>query len=82
VRPSEARLLLGPAALLSVEKAAELLPIRDAEARKLIEDSGIVRRLAGRRCVLWSEAVALAVPEAPHPTEPVGPVRRLRRGKR
>jgi len=77
------RLGLGGAALLSVEEAAELLPIRDGEARKLIEEAGIIRRLAGRRVVQWAEVIqALAVPEAPQPTEPVGPVRRLRRGKR
>ena len=75
------RLGLGGAALFSVEEAAELLPIRDREARKLIEEAGIVRRLAGRRVVRWQDCLNLAVPEAPQKVERTGPVRRLRAAK-
>ena len=81
MKPSEARLLLGPAALLSVEQAAILLPLRDGEARRLLEDAGIIRRLAGRRVVLWSDAVALAVPEAEKQAQPAPAARPLRRAK-
>jgi len=82
VKPSEARLLLGPACLLSVERAAELLPIRDSEARKLIEESGIVRRLAGRRTVRWDDCLSLAKLEQPAEPERPRPVRRARQRKR
>lgn len=81
MKPSEARLLLGPASLLSVEQAAELLPIRDSDARKLIEEAGIVRRLAGRRVVTWHDCLALAKPERPAEARPSRPVRRLRQAK-
>lgn len=82
MKTSEARLLLGSAALLSVEQAAELLPIRDSEARKLIEEAGIVRRLAGRRVVRWADCVDLAVPERSAGAPSRGSVRQLRRGGR
>ena len=81
MKPSDARLLLGPAALLSVEQAASLLPVRDGEARRLIEDAGIIRRLAGRRVVLWADAVALALPESTDKQERARPAPRLKRAK-
>ena len=81
MKPSEARLLLGPAALLSVEQAISLMPLRDSEARALLEEAGIIRRLAGRRVVLWSEAVELAVSEATDKPRPKTPARPLRRAK-
>ncbi len=78
---SDSRLLLGRDALVSVERAAELLPIRDSEARKLIEGAGIVRRLAGRRVVRMGDALDLARPEQEHAAEKARPVRALRRVK-
>lgn len=75
---SKDRLVLGGAALLSIERAAELLPMRDAEARATIEASGIVRRLGGRRVVLWSDCLTLAQPEA----DAVKPPTKLIRGRR
>ena len=73
------RLILGASALLSISRAAELLPVSDAEARRLIEDAGIIRRLAGRRVVLWSEVVSLAVPEQERRERRPAPSRRLKR---
>jgi len=73
------RLNLGSAALLSVARAAELMPMRDAEARAAIEAAGIVRLLGGRRVVLWADCIELARPEGE--PEPNRPVRRSRRRK-
>ena len=78
---SKDRLALGRDALLSVGHAAELMPIRDCEARKLIEGAGIVRRLAGRRVVRWGDCVDLARPEREPTTDTPRPVRGLRRVK-
>ena len=77
MKPAEKRLLLGADALLSIEAAAELLPVRDSDARALIERSGIVRRLAGRRVCRWRDCLALAELEQ-EPTRG-GQVRQLRR---
>lgn len=82
MKPAEARLLLGEAALLSVERAAELLPIRDAEARRLIEEAGIVRRLKGRRVCRWADCLALAVPENRSAQGNARSVREVRRARR
>jgi len=73
------RLSLGSAALLSVARAAELMPMRDAEARAAIEAAGIVRRLGGRRVVLWADCIELARPEGE--PEPGRPRRRSQRRK-
>ncbi len=57
---ADRRLLLGPTAVLSIETAATLLPIRDADARRLIEQAGIIRDLDGKRVVLWGDCAELA----------------------
>ncbi len=75
------RLALGGDALLSVGRTAVLLPIRDADARELIEAAGIVRRLGGRRVVLWKDAVAALARLESEPEQQPRPVRRLKRGK-
>ena len=81
MKPPEDRLALGSAALLSVARAVELMPVRDADARKLIEDAGIVRRLAGRRVVRWGDCEALARLEKEPTADKARPVRGLRRGQ-
>jgi hypothetical protein len=81
VKPSEGRYLLGPAALLSVERAASCMPLRDADARRLLEEAGVIRRLAGRRVVLWAEAIALAVPEQERRADRPAPSVRLKKAK-
>ncbi len=79
MKRGQSRLQLGSSALLSVAVAAELLPMRDSEARALIEGAGIVRHLGGRRVVLWADCIALACPADSIPA----PARmsRLRRAK-
>ena len=82
MKPSEARLLQGGAALLPVEEAVRLSPVRDGDIRKVIEEAGIIRRLAGRRVVLWADVIALACHEHEPSGQPARPVRRLRRASR
>lgn len=62
------RLLPGDAAILSARGAAELLPGSDAENRRRLRASSILRE--GDQ-VVWGEAFAALVPR-------VGPVRRTR----
>ena len=78
MRRAEERLYLGPAAVVSVSRAAELLPIKDSDARSLIERTGIVRRLGGKRVVLWADCIALAELEEQGPVLNA-PSRKLRR---
>ena len=54
---AEDRLRLGVAAVLSVGRAAELLPLRDADARALIRQADIVRYLDGREVVVWGDVL-------------------------
>lgn len=62
-----ARLVVSPGAILSLQKAAELLPIADRDARAWLRRCGLVRNLAGRPVIIWQEVIdALAnPPEAP-----------------
>ena len=78
MRRAEERLHLGPAAVVSVSRAAELLPIKDSEAKLLIESAGIVRRLGGKRVVHWADCMALAELEEQVRVRPVSS-RKLRR---
>lgn len=60
---SEARLLLGDAAVFSVEEAVRLLPFRDGTAREWLEEHGLVHnRSELGRYVLWSEVLAALGP--------------------
>ena len=65
-----ARLQLGEAAVFSFNKAAELLPWADGEARKWLEDRGLVRHVSGRPVVVWRHVLeALGdPPSAPLPS--------------
>ncbi len=53
----EARLIQGAAALFSLNRAAELLPCSDGEARKWLEDRGLVRHVNGRPVVRWRDVL-------------------------
>ncbi len=53
------RLAQGAAAVLSEAQAVALLPMNDGEARRWLRRSGLVRKLEGRRVVVWG-----SVPEA------------------
>ena len=52
------RLILGASALLSISRAAELLPVSDAEARRLAHAANVAQRLALRYASLraWGAA--------------------------
>jgi len=59
------RLALGEAAILSLQHAIELLPLRDGEARGWLEEKGLIRLLRGRPVVCWGEVlIALRAHEA------------------
>ena len=68
----KARLIVGPGAVLSVSRAVELLPMRDAAARAAIEAAGIVRNVDGKRLIVWSDILEYVLrredePEAARP---------------
>lgn len=54
----EQRLVISPAAILSVAQAVQLLPIRDVEARAWLRERGLIRDLCGRQVVVWGMVVA------------------------
>lgn len=56
---ARARLALGPAAVLSIADAVELLPWRDAEARAWLEARGLILRLPDLPgpCVVWGDVL-------------------------
>ena len=63
-----ARLVVSPGAILSIQKAAELLPIAERDARRWLRRCGLVRDLAGRPVVVWQDVIeALANPPDPPP---------------
>ena len=51
------RLAQGGAAILSVRRAAELLPIADAAGRAWLRQQGLVRSLDGADVVVWADVV-------------------------
>lgn len=51
------RALLGSDALFSLNRAAELIPICDGEARQWLEQRGLVRYLNGRPVVRWRDVL-------------------------
>ena len=53
------RLHLGEAAVLTPTKAAELLPVREADALRWLRARGLVRRVPGLgEVVVWGDVVA------------------------
>ena len=64
----QARLALGDAALLSLNRTAELMPVGDTEARAWLEARGLVRHVNGRPVVRWRDVL-----EALGDGEPVKP---------
>lgn len=55
---AESRLQLGAAAVLSVSSAAELLPVRDADALVWIREHVRIRRVCSTEVVVWGDVVA------------------------
>lgn len=43
--------------MLSVVHAVELLPLAEADARRWLQERGLVRDLAGRRVVIWGDVL-------------------------
>ncbi len=78
----EARLMQGAAALFSLNRAAELVPCSDGEARRWLEVRGLVRHVNGRPVVVWRqvlEALGDGGPiEAPEPTPMRAPLPRVK----
>ena len=76
------RVALGPHAVLSVRRAAERLPMADADARRWLQEQGLVRTLCteGRtkEVVVWG-AVLERLQEAPVAGEERAPAPRARR---
>lgn len=69
-----ARLALGPAAVLTVTVAAQLMPRSDAKCRKWLRDHGLVRTdpLLGE-VVIWGDVLEALRNPAPSPaTRPAG----------
>lgn len=62
------RLAQGRAAIFSLSRAAELLPLADSGARAWLMERGLVHHLAGRPVVVWGEVLdALADTSAGEP---------------
>lgn len=54
---AEQRLAQGAAAVMSLDLAAQLLPVSDAEARRWLRQQGLVRDLLGRSVVVWADVL-------------------------
>jgi hypothetical protein len=68
-----ARLALGPAALLTVAQAAELMPWGDSRCRAWLRDHGLVRHDPELgEAVVWGDVLA-AYGAHPAPEEPASP---------
>ena len=69
-RAREARERLGLAAILSLDHAAELLPLDRAEARDWMRARGLVRQLNGRDVVRWGDVYDALQTERAAPVVP------------
>lgn len=78
--PHQLRGLQGRAAVLTVARAVVLLPYRDSEARLLIERSGVVKTVAGRRILVWGQLLD-ALDELDETATPKRRVQKRRRTK-
>jgi hypothetical protein len=77
-----ARRQLGEAAIFSLNRAAELLPWADGEARQWLEARGLVRHVNGRGVVRWRDVLEAlgGSPSAPivKPTPKRAPLPRVK----
>lgn len=71
------RLALGEAAVFSLTDAAELLPIRETDARRWLRSRGLVRQLEGRDVVTWRKVLD-AIEAGDEPAPPPRGRRRVR----
>ena len=51
------RLMVSPAAIISLNKAAQLLPLAARDARAWLRRNGLVRDIDGRAVVVWADVV-------------------------
>jgi hypothetical protein len=59
---------MGSGAILSLGEACELLPVADREARRWLQEQGLVSYIAGRPVVVWTAVQeALRRPDTPQP---------------
>lgn len=75
-----ARLIQGEAAVFSLNRAAELLPLGDTDARAWLEARGLVRHVNDRPVVRWRDVLealgdGAPVQPAPERREPLPRVR-------
>ena len=79
------RLSQGPGAVLSLTRAAELLPLSDAKARRWLRDEGLVRSLVAAEVVIWADVLdhirsgGGAAQEPQEPQESCPPTSKVRR---
>lgn len=73
---AHARLALGAAAVLSVNEAARLLPMKNGTAVEWLERRGLVHQLEGRRVVVWGDVVA-TIRQQPEERAEVAPLPRV-----
>lgn len=59
--------LLMPRPVLTVTATVARLPVSDAAARRWLRERRLIRRIAGRDCVLWEEVIA-AIQAGDEPT--------------
>jgi hypothetical protein len=71
----EARLIQGEAALFSLNRTAELMPCSDGEARRWLEERGLVCHVNGRPVVRWRDVLEALGNGAPSATPKPAPIR-------
>ena len=65
------RLALRRAAVFSISRAAELLPVRDGKARRWLRDRRLIRKLAGRSVVVLGGRAGRAGRRQPRTAAPI-----------
>ena len=71
------RLALRRAAVFSISRAAELLPVRDCDARRWLRDRRLIRELAGRSVVVWGDVLDVLEDDSPERLRPSPRPRRI-----
>jgi len=79
---AQERLQLGEAAVLSLHRAAELLPLCTKTARQWLRDQGLVFKLADKDVVIWGDALDRIRNAGTRHTEVTPPKRRPRAARK
>lgn len=72
---------LGAGAVFSLSEAAELLPMRTAEAVEWLRAGGLVRQLQGREVIIWGDVLARLRDGDPAPANSTPPTRGFKRAQ-